>query len=330
VSNKVLLGTMCAVLALPVRSFSAGREPDPGQLTQAAGSAFQSGNFALAGELCTAAIRDLEAAGVTDHRLASSLLNLGRVREVQGRCGEASDLFLRAIRILEAAPQPDPFQRSDAWGALAKAYNCQHQYSKAELALRRALEIEQSAPAPRSDQLVELLAGQGGVYEAEGKFAEAEAAFLRAQSLLNQDPRVDSNRAALLLNNLGALRRLMGRYVESEAAFLQGLSLAEAAATWDLGLEVGLLYNLAALDVERKQFREAANHFAKAVRLLDNTTSLPPRTIGDLLRNYAACLRKVGDRRQATTLDTRAAALLNSQPDGNGRLIVDVTELSSK
>jgi len=331
VAKKGLLSlatVIWVVAALPMRSFSAGLDGDSGQLIQAARSAYQSGNFAQAGELYTSAIRDLEAAGVSDVRLASSLVGLGEVRGSQGRCGEASDLVLRGIRIIEAAPNSDSFARGEAWETLGKAYDCQHQFSKADLALRRALDAEQSAPAPRPDRLVELLASKGAVYESERNYTAAEATFQRALSFLDQHPRVDSMEAALLLNNLGLLLRLMGRDADSEATFRRGLGLVQAATAPDLGMEVSLRYNLASLDVAHKQFREAAGHFATAARLLDKGAPLPPRVAAQILREYAACLRKLGERRQAKSLDTRSAALLSSQQEGNERLIVDVTELA--
>ena len=129
----------------------------------------------------TSAIRDLEAAGVADVRLARSLLELGGIRGIGGRCQQAADLFLRAVRILEAGDQPGPFQRSEAWQELSKAYSCERQYSKAEPALQRAFDAEQSAPAPRQEKLVEILASQGVVYEAERRFARPKR-FSNARS----------------------------------------------------------------------------------------------------------------------------------------------------
>jgi tetratricopeptide (TPR) repeat protein len=176
--------------------------------------------------------------------------------------------------------------------------------------------------------LAEILASQGGVYESEGRFAEAETVFERAQSILDQNPRADSMDAAMLQNNLGMLFRMMRRNEESQTAFRRGLACAEAATTPNPVMEIALLENLASLDLARKQYRDAAARFERAVRLLDRGTPLPPRAAAQILRDYAACLRKLGDRSQARSLDRRAAALLSSQEDGNGRLIVDVTELA--
>jgi len=331
VFNKGLLSqaaVICAALSLPVCLFSAGSGRNPDRLLQAARIALQSGDFAQADELYTSAIPDLEAAGPADIRLAPSLVELGAARAAEGRCQQAVDLIVRGIHLLDAAPQSGASQRSEAWEELAKAYHCQRQYSKAEQALSRALDIEHNAPSPRPDRLVELLAGQGMVYQSERKFAQAETVFRSAQSVLDRSPRVNPLEAALLLNNHGLLLRLTGRTAESEATFRRGLALVESAATPDPGMEASLLDNLASLDLARKQYHDAAVFFSNALRLIDRGTSLPPRTAAQILHDYALCLRKLGDRDQAKSLDTRAAALQSSQPDGDPSLVVDVAELS--
>jgi tetratricopeptide (TPR) repeat protein len=323
-------GLLCATLSLPICSFSAVSVRSTDQLLLAAGNARLSGHYAQAGELYTSAIRDLEAAGVTDARLGRSLVELGNVREVQGRCDLAAGLILRGIRILEAADGWAAFELTDAWQKLGRAYDCLRQYSKAAEALGHAFQVEQSAPAPRPHKLVELLASQGGVYQSQRKFAEAERAFERAQSILDRNPRIDSTEAALLLNNLGTLYRAMGRKAQPEAAFRRGLALAEAAAAPDSGVEASLLDNLASLSLARKQYRDAAATFERALRLLDRGAPVPPAAAVQILRDYAKCLRKLGQRDPAKTLEARAAALSSGQPDAAGPVVVDATELARK
>ena len=129
----------------------------------------------------TSAIRDLEAAGVADVRLARSLLELGGIRGI-GDVVSRPPILSRAVRILEAGDQPDRFERSEAWQELSKAYSCERQYSKEpNPALQRAFDAEQSAPAPRQEKLVEILASQGVVYEAERRFARPKR-FSNARS----------------------------------------------------------------------------------------------------------------------------------------------------
>ena len=316
-------------LLMPVCPLS-GSPGDADQALEAARIALRSGNFAQADVLYTSTVRELDSAGAADSRLSTSLLELGRVRAVEGRCGEATDLVLRGIRILKAAPQADPLKLSEAWAVLAKSYNCQRLYSKAETALGRALASEESAPAPRPDRVVELLAGQGEIYEAERRLGQAEAVFRRAQSVIDRDPRIDPLEAALLRNNFGMLLRMAGRTGEAEASFSQGLAQAQGAAHREPALEISLEYNLAALEAGQKRFREAAAHFESAVWLLDRGAALPPRSAGELLRDYAACLRKLGGHQQAKAVGDRASALLRSQTDGDGSRVVDVAELARR
>jgi len=320
-----------AALAFPVHSLASDPEHPAEAVLQQAKDALASGNYERAAFLYASEVRSLVDAGVNDDRLGSALLELGRLRAAVGKCSEASALDVRGIRLLEAAPQPDPLILSEAWEVLAKAYNCLRRYSKAGPALLRAVEIERSAPSPRPGRLVELLAGQGEVYQAEHRFAEAENAFSLAQSIVGANPRrIASSEAALVENNFGMLLRLMGRNEESEAAFRQGLELVAGAAPRDPALQVALTYNLASLQAQEKRFREAAGGFAEATLLLDHGTSLPPRAAGQLLRDYASCLRKLGRGGEARALDARAAALFVKQPEGDRGQTVDVAEFTSK
>jgi len=324
-----LAGLVCIALALPMRLLPAAPDRHWDQLMQAARAAVEDRQYAEAGELYTSAIHELEAAQVTDGRLAGSLLELGRVRNLQGRCQQASDLVLHGIRILDTQPQPDASEQGAAWQELGLAYNCQQQYSKEGHALRRALDFEQGASAPRNDRLVAILSEMGTVYQFEHRYVEAEAVFERAQSILDRDPRANPMEAALLLNNLGMLQRMMGRLSESDATLHRALGLLEATPAPDVGLQVALLYNLASLDFARKHYPDAAASFQRAVELLGKDTRLRPAERAQFLYDYAACLRRLGDKSKARNIETTAAALRNSQPEErNRRLVVDVTELS--
>lgn len=217
-TNSMRFMLAMAVWALSAASPCAGQE-DSEALRQAALTARLAGNFAQAGDLYTTAIRDLEAAGGSNVRLARLLVELGSVREAQGNCQQAVTLVTRGIRILEAANDRDFQGESDAWLALSKAEGCERQYSKAGEALQRAFDIEQSGPAPRKDELVEIVVAQGVLQVSERRFAEAEKAFKQAQAITNQDSPPDAMAAVLVLNNLGAVYRAMGRGAESGSCF---------------------------------------------------------------------------------------------------------------
>jgi tetratricopeptide (TPR) repeat protein len=314
-------------LTLTVPAFSAGPELNSGRVIDAAQSARDSGDLARAGEIYVSAIHNLENAGATG-ALPSMILGLAGVRTMQGRCMDAAGLASRGIGILESSAKSDPHARSAAWATLGRADHCQGQYSKAEMAYRRAIEIEQGSPDPRPDRLIEFMSSQGVVQEAEHKYVDAHNVFTRAQAVLNQHPQLDSNEGALLQNNFGLLLRLMGKTAESEAAFRRGLELVDRAVAPDRGLQAYLDYNLASVEMSRKQFREAAQIFSHAVWMVDSGAAVTAHTAGEMLRDYAVCERKLGDRRQARLLEARAAAVLHAEGDGSKGQVVDVAELS--
>lgn len=95
----------------------------------------------------------------------------------------------------------------------------------------------------------------------------------------------------------------------------------------DTALQVALLHNLASLEVARKQYRDAARRFDEALQLLDGGTPLPTRSAAQVLEDYAACLRKLGEGNQAKALEARVAEMLSGQLDTRP-LTVDVTELA--
>lgn len=76
-------------------------------------------------------------------------------------------------------------------------------------------------------------------------------------------------------------------------------------------------------------YPDAAVSFQRAVNLIEKGTPLRPGEVAEILREYAACLRKLGDKNQARNIEITAAALLSDHPeDPNRGMVVDVTELS--
>jgi Tfp pilus assembly protein PilF len=64
-------------------------------------AAFQRGDLAEASRLFREALKEAEAFGETDPRLATALTNLATVYDAQGKLDEAAELFQRALAIDE-------------------------------------------------------------------------------------------------------------------------------------------------------------------------------------------------------------------------------------
>ena len=61
-------------------------------------------------------------------------------------------------------------------------------------------------------------------------------------------------------------------------------------------------------------YGEAETLFAKALALGDQGAGMPPADFARILRGYARCLRKLGSKDDAKSLDSRAKAILGAPP----------------
>ena len=320
----VILGLMCLCGVPPGGRLNAA---DGERQIARARDAFQGGRYAEADGLYASAIRQEEAAGAAIEKTARALYELGTVRRIEGRCDEATDLIRRGIRMLSAAPHPDPEELSRLWQTLADAYRCRARHLDALHAYSQAWDLEAGVPAPDRQRLVDILSGQVVNYLSLGRHDESEAAFARIQALADEK-RLEPLQQAAILNNLGTLRRLEGRLPEAEAAFRQGLLQVENNAATADPTAVYLSSNLGMLVLERKAYQEAKSLFARSMSLIEAGAEVPPEDLPQLLRNYAVCLQKMGQKGEARKLLARAGTLEREFPsDRLPRAPVSVDEL---
>jgi len=332
-----ILPVVAFFIALPAAT--AGSSPAYGdvesgwsQLIRAARTAFDGGEYEEAARLYSSAVHQQAAVGAPGTRLALSLSELGVVRRYQGRCGESSQLLERGIEVLEGTADTNVSLLRGVWEDLGAAYLCQCLYSRAERAYLRAVDLEQSVHPYKKAKMALILSELGAIYTLEAKYAEADAVFKRAQVILDEDSRQNPHELAFLLNNLGILRLHMKRTAEAQAAFQRGLEIVDTAAHTNALLAVDLaqlLNNLGALDYERNQYRDAAAHLARAVDLIDKGLRVQPDDARSVLLNYAHCLRRIGHKKQAKELESRADAMSSVLPiEDRNQFVVDVTQLA--
>lgn len=310
-------------------SASAGRDSHLDQLLPRARTAFLAGKYAEADGLYATAIQRWQTTGSENKSLARAFYELGAVRKLEGRCEEASGLVVRGIRMLESAPHPDAHELVEAWGVLGAAYYCGHLYSNAERAYARALDLARGTAVPDRKALFESQAGLGAVYQSEGKYSRAEETYRSARAILKESSQIEPRSQAFLLGNLGALLRAEGRYPESEAALHEGFATLEKNGGVKSEVAAYLLNNLAMVQMERKAYREAAVLLGKAADLIKAGVVVPPADVALLLRNYAVCLRKTGEKDKAKEVQSQAGKLAgNVPPDHERGMVTDVAQLA--
>jgi tetratricopeptide (TPR) repeat protein len=335
--RRICLGLLCLIVAvlLPVLAYAApGRIPGTPQfdnLIARARAAFANQNYGQADVMYSAAIRSRESAGPGDDRLVTSLYELGVLREIEGRSSASSNLFLRAIAILEKSAPAGNYDLSDLWAALAKSYYSRHLYAKAQSGCRRALEIESAARPPRDFRVAMLFSDLGAVYEAERKYPEAEAALKRGLAALGSDTKTNRLEAATLSNNIGAIYLQEGLFDEAEDAFRRGLTLLDLAGQGDGLVAAYLLNSLGSTAFRRGDYSGAAAWFGKSAALIDGGAPVGPTFHASVLRSYALCLRKLGKKSEAHELEHKSSALRASVPEDRERqMVVDASELATQ
>jgi tetratricopeptide (TPR) repeat protein len=243
-----------------------------------------------------------------------------------------TDAYARAVPILklqvaalEADPRSSRADVSEAWRGLAYAYFFQRLYSNAEHAYTKALEWQMECVPPDPIQVARLNSSLGSVYQAEHRLSAARQAFQRALASLTgatPDPLV----RATLLNNIGALERTLGRHAAAERAYREAIASLNPVNEPNAVTMADLLNNLAVECMYRKDYTEALSLLSKALPIIESPgTMLPPLDAELLLRHYALCLGKTGQKKAAVEMRNKARQIGSGSP-GNS-LLVDVSQL---
>jgi len=81
------------------------------------------------------------------------------------------------------------------------------------------------------------------------------------------------------------------------------------------------LQNLASLYSRRRLYREAEPHYLGALAILEKTVGEDHPHVATTLRNYADALRKMGRKREATSVERRANAILGRRGEESPGLV---------
>jgi eukaryotic-like serine/threonine-protein kinase len=162
--------------------------------------------------------------GASSKESGRALWTLGMLRHQQGRFGEAKDLFIKSLEILQArgAPQTDI---SAVLDDLAKVYARDQQWVLAKQTYERALDIDRRELGDDHPRVALLQNNLAIVAENMGDFRQAEALFRDA---LARDQTAYGERhpeTALTKGNYGLLLQREGRLAEAEPLLRDAVSI---------------------------------------------------------------------------------------------------------
>ncbi len=179
-ANWLLVGLVCLAL-WPAHGLAQGGQWE--SYITAGQQAYQQADYAEAEKQFEAALKEAEAFGPDDVRLATSFDNLATIYRAQGKFGKAEPLAKRALAIVEKALGPEHPHVSTSLNNLAELYRAQGRYEAAKPLYKRALAIREKALGPDHPRVATSLENYAALLRKTGRGAEAEYMEARAKAI---------------------------------------------------------------------------------------------------------------------------------------------------
>jgi tetratricopeptide (TPR) repeat protein len=251
------------------------------------------------------------------------LNNMAELLSVSGRLVEAERLAERSVKLLEATYPPYDIVLLRPLSILASTRFEQGKTARAREAFKKMQSIRTEQPADRA-----LLHATAAVLlQAEGRRQEAEAEYLVTLHAWEEAGRGETAEAGAVFNSVGSLYIEDHRFDEARRALDRALTIftyAKDAVPTD---SIKLLNVRGVLHARQGAWLEAEQDLSEALAIADREPWVNPVALRSLLTSYAYVLRRNHHRREAHSIEVRAAAI---HLDPVLSAITDVTELRTK
>jgi len=251
------------------------------------------------------------------------LNNVAVFMAVSGRIADAERLAERSVLILEKAYAPNDLILLRPLQTLAAARFELGKTAKAREAFKQMQAIQVQRPEDAA-----LLHGMAGAMsQAEGKLSEAEAEYLASLRAWEEAGRRETVDAGAVFNDLGSLYIQEQRLAQAQRALDAAFAIFSSAKDAGPMDRIKVLHCMGTLHARQGNWREAAQNFHDALGMADQEPWVDPVALRSLLTSYAYVLRRNHRRREARSMEARAAALHTAT---SRSAVVDVTDLLTK
>jgi tetratricopeptide (TPR) repeat protein len=248
------------------------------------------------------------------------LSNMAAFMSVSGQLADAERLADRSVLILERTYAPNDVMLLRPLQLLAAARFEQGKTTRAREAFKRMQAVR--IQLPEDGALVHGTAA--ALLEVEGRRVEAEGEYLAALRAWGEAGRGETADAGAILNNLGSLYIHEQRLDEARRALDRALAIfsrAEDAAPMD---RIKLLNVRGVLRTRQGDWTGAEQDLHGALLMVDREPWVNPVALRSLLDNYSRVLRRNHHKREARSIEARAAKI---QMDRTTASVVDITDL---
>ena len=288
----------------------------------------RQGDYQAAFELLNEMVRDPHS-GATPRQRERAMMSLGALYHELGQDSQASRIYTRVLRDVEARAGRRNGDYALLLSNLATIDLWAKRYDKAEPRIREAISIYEASAAQDDVRLAVARNALGEILVARKQYAEAEDLLRSARATL-QGKLGEGERTAITINNLAASRRTQGHVQEALVLFQEAVEMTERALGRRHPHTARALNNLAAAYADADRFREAESAWRESLEIIEATLGQEHPVYGEVLQNYAHMLRRLGRKKEAKPLEARSKALLAGAARANGSaMTVDISELSS-
>ncbi|HEV7358405.1 MAG TPA: serine/threonine-protein kinase [Steroidobacteraceae bacterium] len=228
-------------------------------------------------------------AGSTSIETGRALLTLGMLRHQQGKFGEAKNLYIRSLAMLENAKAAET-DVSTVLGELAKVYSREQQWDLAKQAYERALEIDRHILGDDHPRVAFRMQNLAIVAQNMGDLKQAEVLYRDALQREEHSYGERLPETAITKGNYGLLLQREGRLVEAEPLLRDAVSIRLALYGHKHYLVGYARVSLAMLLHDKGDLAGAETQFREALAIYDNSLPANHQYRASLLMHFARLL----------------------------------------
>jgi tetratricopeptide (TPR) repeat protein len=228
-------------------------------------------------------------AGSTSIETGRALWTLGVLRHQQGNFGDAKNLYVRSLALLETANAPQT-DISGVLGELAKVYSREQQWQLAKQAYERALEIDRHVLGDDHPRVAFRLQNLAIVAQNMGDLKKAEDLYRDALQREEHSYGERLPETAITKGNYGLLLQREGRLVEAEPLLRDAVSIRLALYGPSHYLVGYARVSLAMLLHDKGDLAGAENQFREALAIYDASLPANHQYRAALLMHFARLL----------------------------------------
>lgn len=261
------------------------------------------------------------------------LLNLGFIRMVQERYGEAEQLLNSSVEAL--ASDPGPWAQRDlanAFYRLGGVYAHENRYAEAQQQYEKALKTREKLSGPNSREVARTLRGLGELYEDEGKYVESESLYKQAIGVYEKTVGPDDPELAEALEYLGCLYRDQEQFQIARARPLleRALAIREKAFGREQAKTADTLSHLSLLEFFEHNPAEAELLAKRALPIEEKAYGADSLPVSTTLNRLGLAERDLKKFAEAEASMGRALAIREKKlPANHPWIAIILTDLAS-